>query len=146
MTTDILTFLVRDKASMAGMSVPVSSGRTKKSWEQLQQEEAEADGETGGVQVVLMLRKGGQGKAGAKSISVASDSSLGEQFLAREAQELKERERVKQLTLEISERQEHEELTEALQQFGRVQHQPRHQHNRHNKGAPDADLIFGKKH
>ena len=130
---------------MAGMSVPVNSGRSKKSWEQLQQEEAESGGESG-VQVVLMLRKGGQGKAGAKSISVASDSSLGEQFLAREAQELKERERVKQLTLEISERQEQEELTEALQQFGRVQHHPRHQHNRHNKGAPDADLIFGKKH
>ena len=50
---------------------------------------------------------------------------------------------MKQLTLEISERQEQEELTEALQQFGRVQHQTRGY--RHNKGAPDADLIFGNK-
>ena len=131
---------------MAGMSVPVSSGRSKKNWEQLQLEDQEEAAGASGVQVVLMLRKGGQGKAGTKSICVSSDSNLGEQFLAREARELKERERVKQLTLEISERQEQEELTEALQQFGRVQHQPRHQHNRHNKGAPDADLIFGKKH
>ena len=137
---------MRDKTSLAGMTVPVSSGKSKKSWEQLQQEEAEAEGEGAGVQVVLMLRKGGQGKAGSKSISVSSESSLGEQFLAREARELKERERVKQLTLEISERQEQEELTEALQQFGRVQHHGRQHHNRHNKGAPDADLIFGKKH
>ena len=93
----------------------------------------------------LMLRKGGKGAA-TKCINVSSDSMLGEQFLAREEREIRERERMKQLTLEISERQEQEELTEALQQFGRVQHQPRHQHNRHNKGAPDADLIFGKKH
>ena len=129
---------------MAGMSVPVSSGRSKKNWEQLQQEDQEeAAGASGGVQVVLMLRKGGQGKAGTKSICVSSDSNLGEQFLAREARELKERERVKQLTLEISERQEQEELTEALQQFGRVQHQSRGY--RHNKGAPDADIIFGSK-
>ena len=128
---------------MAGMTVPVSGGRSKKNWEQLQQEDQEEAGGDAGVQVVLMLRKGGQGKAGSKSICVSSDSNLGEQFLAREARELKERERVKQLTLEISERQEQEELTEALQQFGRVQHQTRGY--RHNKGAPDADLIFGNK-
>ena len=39
-------------------------------------------------------------------VQVASDSSLGEQFLAREEKETRERERMKQLTLEISERQE----------------------------------------
>ena len=134
---------MRDKSSMAGMTVPVSSGKSKKNWEQLQQEDPEEAGGDAGVQVVLMLRKGGQGKAGIKSICVSSESNLGEQFRAREARELKERERVKQLTLEISERQEQEELTEALQQLGRVQHQSRGY--RHNKGAPDADLIFGNK-
>ena len=72
---------------MAGMSVPVSSGRSKKNWEQLQQEDQEEAAGASGVQVVLMLRKGGQGKAGTKSICVSSDSNLGEQFLAREARE-----------------------------------------------------------
>merc|ERR1719445_2629637 len=52
--------VVRDKSSMAGMSVPVSSGRSKKNWEQLQQEDQEEAAGASGVQVVLMLRKGGQ--------------------------------------------------------------------------------------
>ena len=46
-------------------------------------------------------------------ISVPAYSQLGKQLLRREEQELKEKERVKQLTLEISERQEEEELHEA---------------------------------
>merc|ERR1712098_844289 len=98
-----------------------------------------------GVQVQLMLRKPGKGGTSTKSINVACDSMLGEQFLAREERELKER--MKQLTLEISERQEQEELSEALHQLQRVTlGGSNNQKYRHNKGAPDADLIFGKKH
>ena len=67
-----------------------------------------------------MLRKGGKGGAGVRSVQVASDSSLGEQLIIREEREIRERERMKQLTLEISERQEQEELSEALQQLQRV--------------------------
>ena len=125
---------------MSSMTVPVGAGKSKKNWEQLQQE-TQTDQEQG-VQVQVMLRKGGKGAA-TRSINVSSDSMLGEQFLAREEREIRERERMKQLTLEISERQEQEELSEALHQLQRVTLVPKY---RHNKGAPDADLIFGKKY
>jgi len=136
--------LVRDKNSLASMTAPVSSGRGKKNWEQLQEEQVE---EEDNVQVVVMLRKGGKA-ATAKGISVSADSMLGEQFLAREEKEQRERTRMKQLTLEISERQEEEELTEALQQLQRVSMVGpggARRGFRPNKGAPDADLIFGNK-
>ena len=126
---------------MSSMTVPVGAGKSKKNWEQLQQE-TQTDQEQG-VQVQVMLRKGGKGAA-TRSINVSSDSMLGEQFLAREEREIRERERMKQLTLEISERQEQEELSEALHQLQRVTLGVTKY--RHNKGAPDADLIFGKKY
>ena len=130
---------------MSSMTVPVGAGKSKKNWEQLQQE-TQTDQEQG-VQVQVMLRKGGKGAA-TRSINVSSDSMLGEQFLAREEREIRERERMKQLTLEISERQEQEELSEALHQLQRVTLGGGGNNNkyRHNKGAPDADLIFGKKY
>jgi len=136
--------LVRDKNSLSSMTAPVSSGRGKKNWEQLQEEQMEQEDN---VQVVVMLRKGGKA-ATAKGISVSADSMLGEQFLAREEKEQRERTRMKQLTLEISERQEEEELTEALQQLQRVSMVGpggARRGFRPNKGAPDADLIFGNK-
>merc|ERR1719244_79837 len=146
--------LARDKSNITSMTAPVSSGRGKKTWEQLQ-EETEHGGENEqnneNVQVVVMLRKGGKA-TGVKGISVSADSMLGEQFLAREEKEAIERTRMKQLTLEINERQEEEELTEALQQLQRVSishgGQPGNNGRRlmkHPKGAPDADLIFGSK-
>ena len=130
---------------MSSMTVPVGAGKSKKNWEQLQQE-TQTDQEQG-VQVQVMLRKGGKGAA-TRSINVSSDSMLGEQFLAREEREIRERERMKQLTLEISERQEQEELSEALHQLQRVTlgGGGNNAKYRHNKGAPDADLIFGKKY
>jgi len=136
--------LVRDKNSLTNMTAPVSSGAKKKNWEQLQEEQEEQEDN---VQVVVMLRKGGKATT-AKGISVSADSMLGEQFLAREEKEQKERTRMKALTLEISERQEEEELTEALQQLQRVSMVGpggARRGFRPNKGAPDADLIFGNK-
>ena len=41
------------------------------------------------LQVQIMLRKGGKGGAGVRSVQVASDSSLGEQFIMREEQEIR---------------------------------------------------------
>ena len=48
-----------------------------------------------------MLRKGGKATT-AKDSFVSADIMLGEQFLAREKMEQRERTRMKQLTLEIS--------------------------------------------
>ena len=59
---------------------------------------------------------------------------------------------MKQLTLDFSERQEEEELSEALQQLARGtvsgmhRGQPGgHRQAQHQRGAPDADTIFGSK-
>jgi len=138
--------LTKDKASLAAMTAPVASGRGKKTWEQLQEE---GEGEkAANVQVVVMLRKGGRA-ATTKGISVSADSMLGEQFIAKEEQEKSERTRMKHLTLEINERQEEEELQEAIQQLQRVGMGGSGQVHRGArgfrppKGAPDADLIFG---
>jgi len=136
----------RDKANFSTMTAPVASGKGKKTWEQLQEE---GEGEkAANVQVVVMLRKGGKA-ATTKGITVSADSMLGEQFIAKEELEKNERTRMKQLTLEINERQEEEELQEAIQQLQRVSvGGQRDQHRgargfRPPKGAPDADLIFG---
>ena len=40
-------------------------------------------------QVQIMLRKGGKGGAGVRSVQVASDSSLGEQLIMREEREIR---------------------------------------------------------
>jgi len=138
------------KSSVGQMTTPVSSGG-KKTWEQLQQESQEPDNQPGGdIKVVVMLRKGGGGKGGGRGISVSQGSSLGEQLAARSEREAVERGRMKQLTLNISERMEEEELTEAIQQLQRgtvtgARQGQRPGAGRHQKGAPDADLIFGSK-
>ena len=41
------------------------------------------------LQVQIMLRKSGKGGAGVRSVQVASDSSLGEQFIMREEREIR---------------------------------------------------------
>ena len=41
------------------------------------------------LQVQIMLRKRGKGGAGVRSVQVASDSSLGEQFIMREEREIR---------------------------------------------------------
>ena len=51
------------------------------------------------MQVVVMLRKGGKATT-AKDSFVSADIMLGEQLLAREKMEQRERTRMKQLTLE----------------------------------------------
>jgi len=135
--------IIRDKNSMNTISAPVSTSKTKKTWEQIQEEGGSVE-EEAQVHVMVMLRKGGGGGKVSKGISVSADSELGEQFIAREEQEAREKARMKQLTLEISERQEEEELNEALHHLQRVTMGNRRGF-KPQKGAPDADAIFGKK-
>ena len=56
----------------------------------------------------------------------------------------REKARLKKLTLEITERQEEEELSEAITHLQRVTLGAR-KGFKPNKGAPDADEIFGKR-
>ena len=89
---------------MSSMTGPVSGAKGKKNWEQLQQETDNSDGVqvkkiilhhsvmksmTMLFQVQIMLRKGGKGGTGVRSLQVASDSSLGEQFIMREEREIR---------------------------------------------------------
>nr|CAG4640628.1 EOG090X0143 [Eulimnadia texana] len=97
------------------------------------------------VSFVMMMRKGN--KAQFKSLAVPSDSDIAQNLRNREQAEKAEKERVKKLTLDFTERQEEEEFQE---QFASVNRPPVHNLNRerrgrfqHLKGAPDADSIFG---
>jgi len=140
--------LARDKSSLLSVAAPISSGKGKKTYEQLQEEGGGGDDDTdddgaGKVEVRVMLRKGG-GKT-AKGISVSANSQLGEQFTLRDQREAIEKARLKKLTLKISERQEEEELNEAVAHLQRVSLMPSRRNFKPQKGVPDTDAIFGKK-
>ena len=95
---------------------------------------------------VLILRKGNKSKL--CNFQADLDSDLAKNLKNREIAEREEKEKVKQLTLNITERLEEEDYREMLQQ---QQRQLENNFNRekkkyqHPKGAPDADLIFGTK-
>merc|ERR1740128_881211 len=138
--------LARDKSSLLSVTAPISSGKGKKTYEQLQEEGGDDDTDEDGagkVEVRVMLRKGG-GKT-AKGISVSANSQLGEQFTLRDQREAIEKARLKKLTLKISERQEEEELNEAVAHLQRVSLMPSRRNFKPQKGVPDTDAIFGKK-
>lgn len=140
--------MIRDKGNMTNVSAPPGINKSKKTYEQIQEEGRgdEDENEKGKVQVMVMLRKGGGGGKLTKSINVSSESELGEQFIAREESEAREKAKLKKLTLEISERQEEEELIEAISSLQRCSPMvPVRKGFKPQKGAPDADLIFGKK-
>ena len=87
--------LLRDRNHLTNLTAPISTSKSKKTWEQLQEENSDDKEDEGKVQVMVMLRKGGtsggQGSGGGskitKGITVSADSQLGEQFLAREEKE-----------------------------------------------------------
>ncbi|XP_013182945.2 regulator of nonsense transcripts 2 [Amyelois transitella] len=122
------------------IAVPVTCRQaTKKTYEQLLQGEQ-------GVEFVLMVRKGTKPQYKSFSAPPELASNLQQQALA----DKQEMERVKRLTLNISERQEEEEYSaESGGGSGGSGNPNRGLHVRqkyqHPKGAPDADLIFGPK-
>lgn len=122
------------------IAVPMTCRQTtKKTYEQLLQGKE-------GVEFVLMVRKGTKPQYKSFSAPPELASNLQQQALA----DKQEMERVKRLTLNISERQEEEEYSaESGGGSGGIGNPNRGQHVRqkyqHPKGAPDADLIFGPK-
>lgn len=99
------------------------------------------------VNFVLMTRRGN--KQQFKNLAVPVTSELAQNLKDREEAERVEKQQVKQLTLNINERQEEEDYQEMLaaQQRPAVMNlnRDRRQKYHHPKGAPDADLIFGNK-
>lgn len=97
----------------------------------------------------VMIRKGN--KPQLCNMEVPSGSEFASQFKAREEAERLEKEKLKQLTLNINQRIEQEEFQQELFLNSGNQranymfntNRDRHQKYNHMKGAPDADLIFG---
>jgi len=105
-----------------------------------------------GVVQFALLVKGKGSKPGYRDLSVPADSDLAKNLQRQEAADRLEKERVKKLTLEISERQEKEDLNEAIAQMQRPMASmgghyaaPRRDAGyQPPRGAPDADAIFGR--
>ncbi|KAH8356492.1 hypothetical protein KR200_007694 [Drosophila serrata] len=101
------------------------------------------------VPFVLMVRGHKGGKQQFKSFVAASDSHLAINLKRQEQAIREEKEKVKRLTLNITERIEEEDYQESLlppqqRNFGHQSYyQKSNKHKfKHQKGAPDADLIF----
>lgn len=95
---------------------------------------------------VLMVRKGN--KQQYKTFEADVNSELAQNLRDQELAQKEEKERVKRLTLNITERFEEEDYQEMLQQQQRPVTQNLNRERKkyqHPKGAPDADLIFGPK-
>lgn len=131
------------KASNVDISVPVVLKSNKKTYEQLQ-DNTEVERKTMGF--VLMVRKGN--KQQYKTFEADIDSELAQNLRDQELAQREEKERVKRLTLNITERFEEEDYQEMLQQQSKPSTQNLNRERKkyqHPKGAPDADLIFGPK-
>ncbi|XP_034935867.1 regulator of nonsense transcripts 2-like [Chelonus insularis] len=131
------------KPQQVDISVPIHVKNPKKTYEQLH--EGPSDNTT--VDFILMLRKGN--KQQYKSLAVPVSSELAKNLRNREQEQKEEKERVKRLTLNITERQEEEDYQETINQGTKPVtvnlNRERRQKYNHPKGAPDADLIFGPK-
>lgn len=103
---------------------------------------------SGAVPFVLMVRGNKGGKQQFKSFVAPSDSQLAINLKLQEQKTREEKERVKRLTLNITERIEEEDYQESLlplqqRNFTQSYYQkPNKNKFKHQKGAPDADLIF----
>ncbi|EDW30657.1 GL26901 [Drosophila persimilis] len=109
---------------------------------------AAAGGGAAAVPFVLMVRGNRGGKQQFKSFVCASDSHLAINLKMQEQKIREEKEKVKRLTLNITERIEEEDYQESLlppqhRNFTQSYYQKPNRHKfKHQKGAPDADLIF----
>lgn len=129
--------------------VPMMARAGKKTYDQIQSSENVQE-KKDTVPFVLMLRgsKGGKQQQ-FKMFSAPTDSALAVNLRLQEQKIREENEKVKRLTLNITERIEEEDYQESLLQNQRSPAQKSHQKSqkqqkyKHQKGAPDADLIFG---
>ncbi|XP_016984752.1 regulator of nonsense transcripts 2 [Drosophila rhopaloa] len=109
---------------------------------------AVASAATAAVPFVLMVRGNKGGKQQFKSFVAPSDSQLAINLKLQEQKIREEKEKVKRLTLNITERIEEEDYQESLlppqqRNFTQSYYQKPNKHKfKHQKGAPDADLIF----
>lgn len=102
----------------------------------------------GAVPFVLMVRGNKGGKQQFKTFVAPSDSQLAINLKLQEQKTREEKEKVKRLTLNITERIEEEDYQESLlpqqqRNFTQSYYQKPNKHKfKHQKGAPDVDFIF----
>ncbi|XP_055843664.1 regulator of nonsense transcripts 2 [Episyrphus balteatus] len=140
------------KPNTKDIPVPMMAKNSKKSYDQIQGTTSGGSGSSpneskdSAVPFVLMVR-GGKGKQQFKTFVAPSDSHLAINLKLQEQKIREENEKVKRLTLNITERIEEEDYQESLLQSQKNQSQNYYQRQnrpkfKHQKGAPDADLIF----
>lgn len=136
------------KTSTKDIAVPMMAKSGKKTYDQMQGAD-NAVAKDDAVPFVLMVRGNKGGKQQFKTFTAPTDSALAVNLRLQEQMIREENEKVKRLTLNITERIEEEDYQEALLQCQRTPTQNRNQSKskqqkyKHQKGAPDADLIFG---
>lgn len=126
------------KISTRDIPLPLSTKSIKKTYEQLQET---TDKPEDSVPFVLMVRNLKSGKQQFKSFAAPSDSELAVNLKVQEQKVKEEHEKVKRLTLNITERLEEEDYQESLQRSpapNRIR--PKVQKFKHQKGVPDIDF------
>lgn len=127
------------KVSTRDIPVPMSTRVAKKTYEQLQDTENK---QTDKVPFVLMVRNMKSGKQQFKNFAAASDSELAVNLKLQEQKIKEENERVKRLTLNITERLEEEDYNESLQKSPALNKRPKYKPYKHQFGVPDTENIF----
>jgi regulator of nonsense transcripts 2 len=126
------------KISTRDIPLPMSTKTIKKTYEQLQETD---DKPTDSVPFVLMVRNTKSGKQQFKSFAAPSDSELAVNLKVQEQKVKEEHEKVKRLTLNITERLEEEDYQESLQRSpAQNRFRPKVQKFKHQKGVPDIDF------
>lgn len=128
--------------------VPMMARAGKKTYDQIHAGDTAQD-KKDTVPFTLMLRGSKGSKQQFKTFAASNDSALAINLRLQEQMIREENEKVKRLTLNITERIEEEDYQESLLQSQRSPAQNRSQQKsnkppkyKHQKGAPDADLIF----
>ncbi|XP_070557491.1 regulator of nonsense transcripts 2-like isoform X2 [Ptychodera flava] len=128
------------KVPQLDVSVPVNVKAKKKTFDQLRIVEEEKTH----VDFVMITRRGN--KQQYRTVQVPAESSLVTALKNREEAELAEKQKMKQLTLNINERQEEEDYQEMLASMQKPAAANTNREKKtkfqHPKGVPDADLIF----
>lgn len=142
MATDSLQERVKEssKVNTRDIPVPMTTRVAKKTYDQLQESENKT---ADAVPFVLMVRNTKSGKQQFKNFVAPLNSELAVNLKFQEQKIKEENEKVKQLTLQRSERLEEEEFQESLQQkqaaFGK---RPKFKPYKHQFGVPDTENIF----
>lgn len=128
------------KVNTRDIPVPMTTRVAKKTYDQLQ--EANENKKSDAVPFVLMVRNTKSGKQQFKNFNAPLDSELAVNLKLQEQKIKEENERVKRLTLNITERLEEEDYQESLQKSPAFSKRPKFKPYKHQFGVPDTDNIF----